>query len=334
LRELAKDFVLLRLTRMREVNLAIFDFDYDLTWIGFFLNSSEKVYGRYGGRDAGSADGRVSLAGLASALEAALKEHRAAPSSKEQRSRPPERFTVADYSAFQRLPANACVHCHQVYDLRRESLQAAGNWSLDEVWVYPQPENVGLTLDIDRGNQVTRVTPGSPADKAGLRPGDTLLRVDERAVRTIADMQYALHRAGTTRTLPIRWQRDGKELAKTLDLPDGWRKTDVSWRWSLRGIDPVPPLRGDDLTSEEKAALGLGSNRLAFRQGPFVAAAAEQAGVRQNDVVIGVDGKELQMTARQFGAHIRLGYKVGDRVVFNLLRAGRRLNVSVTLTGR
>ena len=56
-------------------------------------------------------------------------------------------------------------------------------------------------------------------------------------------------------------------------------------------------MRGDDLSAEEKQALGLSEKRLAFRQGPFVSEPAQQAGIRQNDIILGVDGKTLEMTA-------------------------------------
>ncbi len=317
---------------MRDVNLALFDFDYDLTWMTFFLSPQEHVYGRYGGRDANSDEGRTSLAGLRYALDAALRQHASGPPAPDRPA--PARFTVADLPSFRRLPANACVHCHQVYDLRRESLQAAGKWSLDEVWVYPLPENAGLSLEVDRGDRIARVAARSPAERAGLRAGDCLTRVGGLRIASIADVQYALHRAKAVRSLEVAWQRDGQERTAKLELPEGWRETDVSWRWSLRGIDPAPPLRGDDLSAEEKAVLGLSPSRLAFRQGPFVGAIAEHAGVRQNDLVLGVDGKRLEMTARQFGAYVRLRYRVGDRVTFNLLRDGRPLDVVLTLTGR
>ena len=42
------------------------------------------------------------------------------------------------------------------YDFRRDDLKAARKWSLDEVWVYPPPHNVGLTLDPRRGDRVRR----------------------------------------------------------------------------------------------------------------------------------------------------------------------------------
>ncbi len=318
---------------MRGVDLDLFDFDYDLTWMGFFLSADGIILGRYGGRDAESADSRVSLGGLRYAMQAALERYRhAAARSQAAPPKPPR--TVARYPAARRLPERACIHCHQVYDLRRESLQAEGRWRLDEVWVYPLPENVGLTLDIDRGDRVARVAADSAVARLGIRAGDRLLTINGQSIASFADVQYALHRAPARGTVTITWQHDGRTHSGELVLADGWRKTDISWRWSLRGLDPPPGVHGYDLSSEEKKELGLDATRLAFRQGPFVPEPARQAGIRQNDVIVGVDGKELHMTERQFGAYIRLNYKVGDHVTYNLLRNGKRLDVPLRLTGR
>jgi S1-C subfamily serine protease len=117
-------------------------------------------------------------------------------------------------------------------------------------------------------------------------------------------------------------------------LAEGWRRTDVSWRWSLRGLDPQPWVGGDDLSVAEKKALGLAPTRLAFRQSGFVSEPARQAGIRPGDVIVGVDGKTLHLTARQLSAHVRLGYKVGDRITYNLLREGKRLDATLTLRRR
>ncbi len=123
-------------------------------------------------------------------------------------------------------------------------------------------------------------------------------------------------------------------LSGSLLLADEWRKTDISWRWSLRGLDPTPWVQGGDLSLAEKKALGLSPNRLALEQAAFLSQPARQAGIRQGDVILGVDGKMLEMTARQFGAYVRLNYKVGDRVTYHLLRDGKRLDVTLTLRGR
>jgi serine protease Do len=329
----AKQFVLVRITRMRGVDLDLFDFDYDLTWMGFFLNADGVLYGRYGGRDADSADSRVSLPGLRYAMEAALTQHRRMETPTSPLETKPPR-TVEQYPATRRLPERACIHCHQVYDLRRESLQAAGKWRLDDLWVYPLPENIGLTLDVDRGDRVARIAADSLAARTGIQVGDRLLTIDDRPIASFADVQYALHRAPTNGTLTITWQRAAQTHKRELPLAEGWRKTDLSWRWSLRGVDPPPWVHGDDLSTEEKKALGLSETRLAFRQGPFVPEPARQAGIRQNDIILGVDGKVLDMKERQFGAYIRLNYHVGDRVTYNALRRGKRLDIPLTLKAR
>jgi hypothetical protein len=318
---------------MRGVNLNVFDFDYDLTWAAFFLSADEKIYGRYGGRDAASPDGRVSLAGLRYALEKALAAHHREPPPKSAVTGPPVR-TVEDYPAAVRRQTSKCIHCHHVYDFRREALQAAGRWTLDELWVYPLPENLGVTLEVDEGNRVRRVAVGSPADRMGLRAGDRLTSVNGLAVASFADAQFALHRAPAQEAVSARWERGGKTLMGDLAPEDGWRKTDISWRWSLRGLEPVPWVDGEDLTPAEKKQLGLPEKRLAFAQDGFVSVPARQAGIRQKDIIVGIDGRPLEMTARQFMAYVRLHYRVGDRVTYNILRDGHRLDIPITLQKR
>jgi S1-C subfamily serine protease len=218
-----------------------------------------------------------------------------------------------------------------VYDFRREQLQTSGRWREVEVWVYPLPENVGLVLDVNQGNRVKAVLPDSPAAACGLRPGDVVKSVKGIPTASVADVQYGLHQAPARGKVSITWQRQGQLRTADLELREGWRETDISWRASTRRLGPPPCVYGEDLTAAEKKALGLDEKRLAFRQGDFVLAVARQAGIRQNDIILGIDGKVLEMTARQFGVYIRLYYQAGDRVTFNLLRDGQRLDVPLKL---
>ena len=219
---------------MRGVNLNLFDFDYDLTWAGFFLSANEQMYGRYGGRNASSADGEMSLAGLRHAMAAALATHRRI-SNIGPASPPTAVQTVEQYPAAQRRQADACIHCHHVYDFRREALQAAAKWRLDELWVYPFPENVGLTLDVDEGDRVKSVADNSPAGAAGLRPRRPAAGRQRRAHRLACRRAIRPPAQSGARNHSHYVDATGKMLASNLDVPSGWRKTDISWRWSLRG---------------------------------------------------------------------------------------------------
>lgn len=68
------------------------------------------------------------------------------------------------------------------------------------------------------GALVGQVTPGSPAERAGLRPGDVILSVDGIAVHGPDDLQRVLAGLSVGRTVPIAWWRKGQQVHGTLDL--------------------------------------------------------------------------------------------------------------------
>lgn len=324
--------MLLKVGDMRGLDLGKFDFDYDLTWAALMFDAQGNVLGRFGGRDADTPGKYHSLRGLRYALEQAWQRFDGG------KMQPPPRPAasskrIEEYAGARRLSAKACIHCHNVNEFRREEQQDAGIWQKDFVWVYPEPASLGLTMEIDQGNKVSDVRAGSPAAIAGIRSGDVVRMLHDQAIASVADVQYALHRAPVAGTIGIRWQRGGEAQEAKLTFAAGWRESDISWRWSLKSLQPEPQVHGEDLGDGEKSKLGLGPRRLAFRQGSFVPRAAQQAGVRIGDVIVGVDGKQLDMTARQFETFMRLNYKVGDMVQYDIFRGSERLKIAVKLPG-
>src|SRR5262245_52414558 len=122
---------------MRGVDLSIFDFDYDLQWFAMMLTPDGETLGRYG-----SPSKDRSLAGLRHSLERASERFKIVKDRKPDVQRKPS--YAESYPAAEKRAAGACIHCHHVYEFRRDKLQRDGRWSLDEVWVYPEPENLGL----------------------------------------------------------------------------------------------------------------------------------------------------------------------------------------------
>ena len=319
---------------MRGVNLNVFKFDYDVTWYGFFLSADEHIYGRFGGRDATSADTYLTLPALKKAMRAALEQHRSSPPLVKEGQGESKR-TVEDYAAIKRLKPNACIHCHQVYDFQRDEMRTQGTWKLDLAWVYPLPENIGVVVKAEDGTTIRAVSPKSPADVAGIQPGDRLRKINDARVNSFADVSHALHAAGPAKTMNVSVARGEKEVKATLQLPEGWRKTDISWRESMWGLEPNASVYGKDLTTKEKKRLGLPENSLAFSQGNFVPPAAAKAGIRAGDIIFGLDNKNTAgMTMLQFNVFIRLNYKVGDRVTYHVVRNGQRLEIPIVLPKR
>lgn len=316
-----------RLIRVTGADLNLFEFDYDLTWMAFFLNADERIYGRFGGRDASGPDSRSSLAGLKYAMEAALAMHKISTDKPKPRPEKPRR--AEDYPAAQR--SRGCIHCHMVAEFRRDYLKSLGTWTRADVWVYPLPENVGITLETDRGDIVKAVKAASPADRAGLRPGDRLRTLNGYSIASFGDAQFALHKSPKKGLIPISWERDAKITLGKLDMPDGWRKTNLTWRPSMLSLLPSLSLSGDDLSAEQKKALGLGAKRLAFKQESFVHREAKAAGVQPGDVIIGINGQVQDMAMLEFFGYVRQNFLVGDKVTINILRNGKRVDLPMTL---
>jgi hypothetical protein len=230
LADLLQQFVCVRVLRMNEVDIGLFQFDYDLTWMSFFLNADNRVYSRYGGRDAESDDGRLSIRGLKTTMKRVLDLHRQAGrvETKTPVSDRPRR--PADYF---KVPENACLHCHQVWEGLRGWQRKEGTFDPASLYVYPPPENIGLELDVNDGNRVVKVLPDTPAGRAKLQPGDELRRVAGVNILAQGDVFWALHNAPAQGPLPVDLVRQGRNVTAQLELPPGWRKTDLSWRQSM-----------------------------------------------------------------------------------------------------
>jgi S1-C subfamily serine protease len=105
-----------------------------------------------------------------------------------------------------------------------DQLLATGHVQHAYLGIEPQqvtpPAAQQLGLQVDHGVLVIRVFPGSPAAKAGLKPGDVIVKVDGHDVQIIEDLYSALrsHKPGDQMQLTI--DRKGTETPLTVTLAD------------------------------------------------------------------------------------------------------------------
>jgi membrane-associated protease RseP (regulator of RpoE activity) len=88
------------------------------------------------------------------------------------------------------------------------------------------------------GAVIGRVVPGTPAEKAGLRSGDVITRIDDRPVRDAGQVTEAVRRAGV-----------GKEIALTVQRGDSSKTYHVKLEAPPRGegmggFGGPPPMMG------------------------------------------------------------------------------------------
>src|SRR5215510_7586556 len=74
--KLLSQYVCVRITRMDDVDIGLFDRDWNNTLYYFVMNADEQIYMRYGGRDSRSPDSYLNLNSLELALEKGLELHR------------------------------------------------------------------------------------------------------------------------------------------------------------------------------------------------------------------------------------------------------------------
>ncbi len=88
--------------------------------------------------------------------------------------------------------------------------------------LYPAPKDpapddkgrgfFGVQLIDNSGVNITRVEPGSPADKAGIRFNDTILAIDTAKVPTVNDAREIIARLRPGNTVMVEVRRGDQSL--------------------------------------------------------------------------------------------------------------------------
>jgi serine protease Do len=336
LARLLGQFVPVRIVNFKGVDMNRHRFDYDLTFAVLMMDAEGHTYARYGSQDWRSSSARMSIPGLKKAMHEVLALHRGRKPPRARPSGVGRRLTVADFPVFGRSKAAKaeCYHCHFANNARFAQLREEGKFRKEMLFQYPLPENLGITLDVDENNIAASVQPGSPAEQSGIRAGDVVVQADATPVVTPADLQFALNTVPDPGTVTLRVKRQGKPMPPVhLQLPRGWRRTDISWRPSQESIPPMIGIWAEDPNEKQRQQRGIAADRLALRVSFFFPGpqwAKTRGNLWMNDIIVGINGETLpRMTARQFHSHFRLTFNVGDRATLNVLRSDERLEIQV-----
>jgi serine protease Do len=335
-------FVTVRLTRADDIDLRLLPIegfqDLDLSWWGWCLSPQGHVYAVFGGRDEVSDSTRISPQALAGTLRRVL-DHHSDPRRKgwdidgpapELSGKPRTPRDLEGWRSWSRRDASergadGCLHCHDVAEIVRQPAIDAGTFDkARDLTPWPFPENAGLSLDRDDGLLVEAVRPGSPAERAGLRAGDSLAAVGDRRLFGQADFRGVLHRApgGATR-VRVHYLR-GKELRSAdLELDEGWRATDLSWRKSVAegnfGAHPgFPWAHPASPADRRRLAIPLGSMALRPWFGKQRDSPAQLAGLTGDDVIVAVNGESPDVSGRAFMVWFRLHHDPGSTVTLTV----------------
>jgi Do/DeqQ family serine protease len=155
-----------------------------------------------------------------------------------------------------------------------------------------------LGLKIARGALVTKVVAGSPADQAGLKPGEVIVAVNGRSVEHPDALGYRLTTAGLGTTVKLTVSENGaeRELALKLERAPESRPKDE------RLIDGRNPFAGL-LVANLSPRLAEEMQLPAELQGVVIAdiargSPAARLGFEQRDIIVDVNGIAIDSTER------------------------------------
>jgi serine protease Do len=190
--------------------------------------------------------------------------------------------------------------------------------SIRRPWIGVKPDiptGAMTARDLLRNGIVVRaVVPGSPAERAGLRPGDVILRAGDRRLRSPYDWQAVELDARVGEEIPLLVQRGGREMTvavRVADLPEvSAEKVQVMRELEL--VTLTPTIRAERGTRAERGAL-------IFRASERV---TREIGVQPGDVIVQVNRTPVE-SAEDVGRAI--DYYAGRGPIRLFFERGRRV---------
>ncbi len=210
----------------------------------------------------------------------------------------------------------------------KEQLLTSGRVERGRIGVTIQDVNQALAdsfrLSRPRGALVSQVEDGSPASKAGLRPGDVILAVDGRPIERSSELPSVIAgiKPGTTAKLTI-W-RDKAERDVRIKVGELEDEPAVALRSPGGDADTGKlGLAVRPLTSQERNRLRtVGQLVVEEADGP-----AAIAGVASGDVLIAVNGEPV-VTIAEFRSAVAAA---GDSVALLIQRGNAQIFVPVRI---
>jgi serine protease Do len=196
-----------------------------------------------------------------------------------------------------------------------------------------------VTDNDDRGARIEEVTDNSAADKAGLKKGDVITKIDETKIEDPEGLTKTIRKHKPEDKIEVTYYRDGKTnkaevtLGKRkgrtfllqdrqFDMPNfnfDWKDNDNfnrSYSYSYNG-KPRLGIKAQD-TEDGKGVKVLGVDD---------ESAAEKAGLKEDDVITEFDGKKVNSTDELASAARESKDKPAVKITFN--RDGKSQTVEI-----
>ncbi|WP_201587645.1 Do family serine endopeptidase [Psychrobacter jeotgali] len=177
-----------------------------------------------------------------------------------------------------------------------EQLKNNGEVMRAYLGIYPQDidRNLAEAYNLSRpqGALLTRVSPDSPAQKAGLRAGDIILKYNETQIVRASDLLNLINRARPNDTFQAQVQRSGKPLIVTGKLTRAPSDVQSEGR-NQQDNDVRLGLRLRNLTPDEQAELSVDKKSGILVTAVDPTGLAARSGLMAGDIITNLHQKSI-----------------------------------------
>jgi len=182
----------------------------------------------------------------------------------------------------------------------------------------------------EKGVLVRQVTPDSPADKAGLKTGDRVVKLNNEDVQDVEKFMQAVAAMKAGGKLSLQVIRDGKE--QNLNVTLGERPSP-----EMPSVPSMPGFRRpaflgvqtQPLTPEMKKQFNVESDSGAVVTEVVPNSPAAKAGLKRDDVITAVDDQQVRTPADLREAVQKVGS--GKEATLQVMRGKEKLSIKANL---
>ena len=176
----------------------------------------------------------------------------------------------------------------------KDQILATGSVRHARLGVTVQELNQGLAesfkLDSPNGALVSSVAPGGAADKAGLRPGDVVLALDDQPIERSGDLAAMIGKSKPGDRVVLDVVRQGKRQQLRAVLAELPASVDSAVAPPAQRSEGRLGVAVRPLAPEERQATHLSSGLVVEE----VSGVAQRAGIEPGDVILSVNGKPVE----------------------------------------
>jgi serine protease Do len=180
-----------------------------------------------------------------------------------------------------------------------------------------------FNLDRTEGALVGDVIPNSPAEKAGIKRGDVIVKFDQNEVRTMESLPKIVGSTTPGKAVKVEVIRDGKK--KVLDVTIAILKDEEI---KVAARNPIG-IQVQDITPDIAQSLKLGDVEGVLVSDVTPGEAGGEAGLKRGDIISEVNRQKVKNTGDYNKVTAKL--KSGDTALMLVKRGGTTIYIAVKL---